>query len=507
MSGSTAELIKELIKELILSENISEEHLNEIAKLPTNELIRGITNFSAFPIPRSVGSYIREEHQIDDSLTAPYYVYIPKSYDPATKIPLVVWLHGGVSRNEFIDDINEYFDEHFIINLAEEEGWLVLAPLGRLNLTWWDKAGMENVNWQIRKLRQSYNIDGNRIIMGGFSDGGSGSYHYAFLQPDDFALFFPWSGRPDVGTQVSGSEAFIPNLRSNNQFAVNGGRDGLYPAAKLMPLMRYIIDEVDVEMSFTVYDTAKHDWSYIPEESAFMVDRVRSVRRNLYPSKIYWECTDLDYGKNSWLNITELDTSLDRADWHKEFNYTMTDDRITIGFMADRSFEGEGVRVESLSKSENSPAIAMGLLAGDLVIGMDGNKIVKMQDLGNAKSKTKRGNKMVIRVMRDGSELDLTTMIPDATEYEAFPRNTPSGAVEVVRVGNSIFIKSSRVSQLEIYLHPNMVRLDQPMKIIVNDKKVFDLLVIPDTRLLLAEYLKNRDRRMLWTGRILVNVN
>ena len=185
----------------------------------------------------------------------------------------------------------------------------------------------------------------------------------------------------------------------------------------------------------------------------------------------------------------------------------MVDDRITIGFMADQAFEGEGVRVESLSESENSPAVLMDLKAGDLVIGMDGNTVTNMQNLGAAKSKTKRGNKMVIKVLRDTTVMDLTAMIPDAVEYQAFPRSTTSGAVEAINVGNSFYIKSSRVSQLEIYLHPYMVRMDQPVRIEVNGKTVFDLLVETDTRLMLAEYLKNRDRRMLWTGRILVNIN
>jgi len=87
-----------------------------------------------------------------------------------------------------------------------------------------------------------------------------------------------------------------------------GGLDGLYPAAKLLPLVRYIIDVAEVDLSFTVYDTARHDWGYLTEESGFMVNRIRMVRRDIFPPRIYWECADLEYGKNIWLEITELDT-------------------------------------------------------------------------------------------------------------------------------------------------------------------------------------------------------
>lgn len=236
-----------------------------------------------------------------------------------------------------------------------------------------------------------------------------------------------------------------------------------------------------------------------------MVDRIKAVRRDAYPSKLYWECSDTEYGRNSWLEILVLDSSLERADWHKDYNSTLTDDRITIGFMADRAWEGEGVRVESLSDSETSPAIQMKLKSGDLVIGMDGNRVTNMADLATAKSKTKRGNPMIITVNRGGDKLDLRAEIPAVVEYEAFPRSLPSGAIEAIRVGNYFYIKTSRVGKFVIYLHPKIIKFNQPVSIYVNNNLIGEHLISPNSKLLLDEFLKGRDRSMLWVGKFVVN--
>jgi len=99
----------------------------------------------------------------------------------------------------------------------------------------------------------------------------------------------------------------------------------------------------------------------------------------------------------------------------------------------------------------------MGLKPNDVVIGMDDYNVANIQELSAAKSKTKRGNLMEIKILRDGKLLELSAQIPDEVEYEAFPHNTPSGAIDAIRVGNSFYIKSSRIRQFALYFQfPNL---------------------------------------------------
>lgn len=94
------------IKELILNENPSKELLDKLASYSADELISGIMDFSELPLPTVMGCLVKNTHKINDSLEAPYYVYCPKTYSPANPTPVVIWLHGGVSRKEFIEDAN-----------------------------------------------------------------------------------------------------------------------------------------------------------------------------------------------------------------------------------------------------------------------------------------------------------------------------------------------------------------------------------------------------------------
>ncbi|SHF26608.1 hypothetical protein SAMN04488522_102637 [Pedobacter caeni] len=44
-------------------------------------------------------------------------------------------------------------------------------------------------------------------------------------------------------------------------------------------------------------------------------------KRKPFPGKIYWECDDLRYGKADWIQISGLDTSQQRTNWHDNLNF------------------------------------------------------------------------------------------------------------------------------------------------------------------------------------------
>jgi polyhydroxybutyrate depolymerase len=61
---------------------------------------------------------------IDQQVTRTYRVFVPSRYQPGTAYPLVVVFHGwGGDENEFLADEN-------VTQLAEERGYIVVAPRG-----------------------------------------------------------------------------------------------------------------------------------------------------------------------------------------------------------------------------------------------------------------------------------------------------------------------------------------------------------------------------------------
>ena len=491
-----------LVRDLVIGDHSeSTAAARELETYPIDSLISWLSNFNDYPQPDSTGTIVDYKHEISDSLQPPYYVYLPSAYNSRTPTPLIVWLHGGVSRPDFATDAGEYYLQHPVVEVCESEGWIVLIPMARHDCLWWNDLGMKHLLWIIREIKRIYNIDDDRVALCGFSDGGSGAFHFAMLQPTEFAMFFPWSGHIAVGSLSGGMNAYVPNMRNRPLFAVNGGQDGLYPSERMFPLIKLAVDN-GVDLTFVSYDTAGHNPGYFSEELPLFEQRVKSTARRAFRPAIYWEVSDLNYGKIDWLEITAIDTVKPAADWHSDINYTLTDERITIGFMPDMEFEEEGVRVASLSDNEEFPARKMDLQVNDIVIQLDDIPVKSMQDLNKAKATKKRGEDISITVRRGDEQLVLSATLPPARDFPAFKHEKTSGVVDAVRIGNRFEIKTSRVADFSIYINPEMIRMDQPVIVSVDNYEVFNNIIEPDTRLMLKSFIENRDRRLLWAGRI-----
>jgi hypothetical protein len=126
-----------------------------------------------------------------DGKRRPYHVYAPPEYDPGKKYPLVVFLHGAVSRangpsTQEMESLRKDFEK-------EVPGFLIILPTGAKGAAWWDKVGTSNILAQVVHVKRRYNVDENRVFLWGFSDGGSGAYWMAMSRPTAWAGFISYS--------------------------------------------------------------------------------------------------------------------------------------------------------------------------------------------------------------------------------------------------------------------------------------------------------------------------
>jgi phospholipase/carboxylesterase len=93
-------------------------------------------------------------------------LFIPKSYKPGTKMPLVIMLHGFSGWGD---------NQRRLFDLAEELGFIVVAPESR-DITWGKEApgfdqDVRYIGAAFRHVGSLVDVDFDHVALGGQSDG------------------------------------------------------------------------------------------------------------------------------------------------------------------------------------------------------------------------------------------------------------------------------------------------------------------------------------------------
>ena len=231
---------------------------------------------------------------------------VPAEYDPARSWPLRVSLHGGVGRAA--PGPNDP-PARPLTNRIPSAGELVLHPRAWSGSEWWTPGQVANITRLVDRIKHDYNVDESRIYVTGISDGGTGVYFFAMRMATLWSACLPLNGQPLVlANPDSGTEGqfFAANLANCPLHVVNGGRDPLYPAASVEPLVA-MFRRGGVAVDFQVYPEAGHDVSWWPQERSKFEAFLAGHTRVAHPSRISWETdrTDRD-NRFRWLVIDRL---------------------------------------------------------------------------------------------------------------------------------------------------------------------------------------------------------
>jgi len=303
-----------------------------------------------------------------------------------------------------------------------------------------------------------------------------------------------------VGSQVTNTPSFIPNLKNRRVNVINTDLDQLYPARRMRLLMELAV-QAGADLLYKEYYGIGHSFDYADKEVPIMIESMKIQPRDIFQPNIYWETWTLDYGKCDWLEILEIDSTMNKADWHEEYQIQLPDDRISFGFYPDDDFDHDGILVYNLVEGETT-AREMGLQELDLIIKMDGITLHSLDDMDSLKTFKQRGDSVSLTVKRYDDEITLYGQFPDTTYNDAIIYSKPSGAVHADYFGNEFVLETSRVKKLALYLHPDMVNFDNPVKVIINDNVAFDEVIDIDREFMTDNFLRNRDRAALWAKKL-----
>ena len=231
---------------------------------------------------------------------------VPADYAPTTTWALRVSLHGGVGREAPKAGGDP---ARPLANRIPGSAEIVLHPRAWSGTEWWKRDAVDNLYSLVDRLKRRYNIDERRIYLTGISDGGTGTYFFGMRSATLWAACLPLNGHPSVlanpDTGVDG-ELFSSNLVNCPLHAVNGGRDRLYPAASVAPLID-MFKRGGIPVSWQVYPEANHDTSWWPEERARFEAFLAAHPRVAHPDTVSWETERTDrYNRFRWLVVDRL---------------------------------------------------------------------------------------------------------------------------------------------------------------------------------------------------------
>jgi hypothetical protein len=242
-------------------------------------------------------------NRTDDRVEHYYAVTVPPAYDPSKRYQVRFQLHGGVMGRS----TNQPRNSGDIGALAGAEQFYVI-PYGWTDAPWWSEDQVLNMSAIVDSLKRAYNIDENRVVVSGVSDGATGAYYLAMRETTPFASFLPLNGfimvLANVDTGIR-DQLYPNNLRNKPFFVVNGGRDRLYPTVAVEPYVLHL-KKAGVSLDYHPQPLGEHNTAWWPDVKDMFERFASDHPREPSPARLTWETSNLKHNRAHWLVIDKL---------------------------------------------------------------------------------------------------------------------------------------------------------------------------------------------------------
>jgi predicted esterase len=475
-------------------------------------------------VPRGVvqGSYRSETGEYF------YTLDVPESYDPARKYQVRVQLHGGVGRRE----TNTLPRSGANGRLPGVEQIYVM-PYAWRDAPWWAGRQVENLRAILDVVKRTYNVDENRVVLSGVSDGGTGAYYVAMRDTTPFASVLPLNGFILVlknETAEADGDLFPNNLLNKPLFIVNGGRDPMYPTSVVDPYIEHL-KSAGVDLVYRPQPAAAHDTSWWPEVKDSLERFVADHPRVPLPDALTWEsgppnipsrahwmvierlAAERDRGRDPGVNGRGRDPGVNGRKRDPGVNKAeppLPDvNRMSTRPALDFGIRGSGTRINRVVKGSNAEQI--GLRSGDVVLTINNQSALPGADIAELLRSYPSGRPLLFTVTRGDESVRLTgryapTVLPGESDA-MFPRQRESGRIDLIRTGNKVEARSRGVAAFTLLLSPDQFELKRAITVVVNGRTVFDGIGQRDIRTLLKWAARDNDRTMLFAAELQVAVS
>ncbi len=239
--------------------------------------------------------------EVDDS-DQPYGLYLPRSFDPAKKYPLVISLHGAESNHRL--NLRRLFGQGSRPGESDSEAGryfpplkdvdcIVAAPLARGSMGYQGIAERDVLD-VLADVKKRFAIDDDRVYLTGLSMGGGGTLWLGLTRPDIWAAIAPVCPAPPAGT-----EDLAPNALNIPVHFFHGAADTTVPVDVSRRWVK-MLKELGASVEYSEYPGVRHNsWDNAYKDAAIFdwfakfrrqrfPERVRFVTRSYRNSDAYW---------------------------------------------------------------------------------------------------------------------------------------------------------------------------------------------------------------------------
>ncbi|MBZ5556332.1 MAG: PDZ domain-containing protein [Acidobacteriia bacterium] len=448
---------------------------------------------------------VRMSNRTSDGVEHNFVLNIPDGYNPSRKYQVRIQLHGGIGGRRD----NQPVGAGTIGALAGDpgdDGQIYIIPYAWAAAPWWDDDQVLNLHAIVDAAKRRYNVDENRVVLSGVSDGGTGAYYVAMRDTTPFAAFLPLNGFWMVlaAADIDDGSLFPTNIRNKPFFIVNGGRDPLYPTMEVDPHIAHMKNG-GVALEYHPQPNAGHNTQWWPEVKGVYEAFVRAHPRNPLPDTITWETASATHGNRAhWLIIDKFGEARGQAAAPDLPDLNL----MPVAPRPDFGTRSIGTRINRIVPGSNAEKI--GLKPGDVLMHVNEETVPSSVDVGDALSDVKPGTTLELLVARDNAPVELSgTYAPQtipAPPRVLFSRGRPSGRVDVTRSGNTVQATTRGVAAFTLLLSPDQFDFSKPVKVVANGRTVFDGRVQKNVRTLLKYAAADNDRTMLFGAELPIDL-
>ena len=247
---------------------------------------------------------VLRSYQSEDGTEYFYHLNVPDDYDPARQYQVRFELHGGIGARTD----NQPESRNRGRTRLEGAEQIYVMPYAWTGSPWWHDSQVDNIRQILARVKQEYNVDENRVVLGGISDGATGTWYIAMRENTLFASFYSFIGYAMVlaNSSINDNRVFLQNLIGKPWYAINGGRDRLYPTSRVTPFILFL-QNAGVNIDYNPIANGEHNTRWWPDWRDDFERFVSDHPRLPHPALISWKALPERNNRSHWLQIEGVD--------------------------------------------------------------------------------------------------------------------------------------------------------------------------------------------------------